>query len=153
MTLGVKPLINYQILGLETCHYRLELCSSVDIRHSLLIVTSSEVSFVLICLYLFLIVMCLTFVEIRTFEVLLRTYEVKEMKVETGAVIGENHDEKENGGQRPSKRKHVSNEDDYAVSHDNNSSTAATSVVMARPCSEARGHTGYLTFARLQCLS
>lgn len=93
------------------------------------------------------------FIEIRTFEVLLRTYEVKEMKVETGAVIGENHDEKENGGQRPSKRKHVSNEDDYAVSHDNNSSTAATSVVMARPCSEARGHTGYLTFARLQCLS
>ncbi|CAN6865072.1 unnamed protein product [Brassica oleracea] len=98
------------------------------------------------------------FIEIRTFEVLLRTYEVKEMKVETGAMIGESHDEEANGGQRPSKRKHISNDDKhisnddgYAVSQDNSSSP--TSVVMARPCSEARGHTGYLTFARLQCLS
>lgn len=90
-------------------------------------------------------------VEIRTFEVLLRTYEVKEMKVETGAMIGESHDEEDNGGQRPSKRKHISNDDGYAISQDNSSS--ATSTVMARPCSEARGHTGYLTFARLQCLS
>ncbi|KAJ0243512.1 hypothetical protein HA466_0195560 [Hirschfeldia incana] len=91
------------------------------------------------------------FIEIRTFEVLLRTYEVKEMKVETGAMIGESQDEL-NGGQRPSKRKHVSkDDDDYAVPQDN--SSTATSVVMARPCSEARGHTGYLTFARLQCLS
>lgn len=73
-------------------------------------------------------------------------------------MIGESHDEEANGGQRPSKRKHISNDDKhisnddgYAVSQDNSSSP--TSVVMARPCSEARGHTGYLTFARLQCLS
>ena len=103
------------------------------------------------CFFIFDLIPVFTFVEIRTFEVLLRTYEVKEMKVETGAMIGESHDEEDNGGQRPSKRKHISNDDGYAVSQDNSSSP--TSVVMARPCSEARGHTGYLTFARLQCLS
>lgn len=27
-----------------------------------------------------------------------------------------------------------------------------TTVVMPRPCSEAKGHTGYLTFARLACI-
>ena len=27
-----------------------------------------------------------------------------------------------------------------------------TTAVMVRPCSEARGHTGYLTFARLACI-
>lgn len=92
----------------------------------------------------------LGFAEIRTFEVLLRTYEVKEVKVDTSSMVGESHDE-DNGGPRPCKRKHRSNEEG-TISQDNNSSTA-TSVVMARPCSEARGHTGYLTFARLQCLS
>lgn len=90
----------------------------------------------------------LSFAEIRTFEVLLRTYEVKEVKMDT-SMVGQSHDE-DNGGSRPCKRRHRSNEDG-TVSQDN--SSIATSVVMARPCSEARGHTGYLTFARLQCLS
>ena len=27
-----------------------------------------------------------------------------------------------------------------------------TTSVMARPCSETKGHTGYLTFARLACI-
>ncbi|KAL0874398.1 hypothetical protein Bca101_024103 [Brassica carinata] len=88
------------------------------------------------------------FIQIRTFEVLLRTYEVNELKVDTGSMIGENQDA-DNEESRPSKRKHRSNEDD-TISHDN--SYNATSVVMAPPCSEARGHTGYLTFAKLQCL-
>lgn len=26
-----------------------------------------------------------------------------------------------------------------------------SSIAMARPCAEAKGHTGYLTFARLKC--
>ncbi|XP_010453585.1 PREDICTED: tRNA (adenine(58)-N(1))-methyltransferase catalytic subunit TRMT61A [Camelina sativa] len=93
------------------------------------------------------------FIEIRTFEVLLRTYEVKEVKevkMDTSSMVDESHED-DNGGMRPCKRKHRSNEDD-TVSRDNSSSNA-TSVVMARPCSEARGHTGYLTFARLQCLA
>uniref|UniRef100_A0A1J3HVX0 tRNA (adenine(58)-N(1))-methyltransferase n=1 Tax=Noccaea caerulescens TaxID=107243 RepID=A0A1J3HVX0_NOCCA len=92
------------------------------------------------------------FIEIRTFEVLLRTYEVKEVKVDT-SMVGQSQDE-DNGEQRPCKRKHRSNQDN-TVSDDNSSiaPATATSVVMARPCSEARGHTGYLTFARLQCLS
>ncbi|CAA7031390.1 unnamed protein product [Microthlaspi erraticum] len=89
------------------------------------------------------------FIEIRTFEVLLRTYEVKEVKVDDGQ-----RQDEDIGDVRPCKRKHRSNEDN-TVSHDNSSvaPAATTSVVMARPCSEARGHTGYLTFARLQCLS
>ncbi|CAN8299817.1 unnamed protein product [Cochlearia groenlandica] len=86
------------------------------------------------------------FIEIRTFEVLLRNYEVKEVKMDTSSMFGESRDG-DNGGLRPCKRRHRSNEEDN-VSHDNN-----YSVVMARPCSEARGHTGYLTFARLQCLT
>lgn len=93
--------------------------------------------------------MCLIFAEIRTFEVLLRTYEVKEVKMDTSSMVGESHEE-DNEGMRPCKRKHRSNED-VTVSQDNSSN--ATSVVMVRPCSEARGHTGYLTFARLQCLA
>ncbi|KAF2612895.1 hypothetical protein F2Q70_00009038, partial [Brassica cretica] len=48
----------------------------------------------------------------------------------------ESHDEEDNGGPRPSKIKHRSNDGHYTVSHDNSSS--ATLVVMARPCSEAR---------------
>ncbi|KAG2295675.1 hypothetical protein Bca52824_042344 [Brassica carinata] len=75
----------------------------------------------------------------RTCEVLRSDFiEVKEIKVETVAMIGESHDEEDNGGPRPSKIKHRSNDGDYTVSHDNSSS--ATLVVMARPCSEARGH-------------
>ncbi|CAN8236411.1 unnamed protein product [Cochlearia groenlandica] len=96
----------------------------------------------------------LDFIEIRTFEVLLRTYEVKEVKVDTCSLVGDSHDDEEvSGGMRPCKRQHRSNED-ITVSHDNasNATSATTSTVLARPCSEARGHTGYLTFARLRCL-
>lgn len=80
-------------------------------------------------------------VDIRTFEVLLRTYEVKEGRTESNEVDG--------GGSvalPPCKRRLRSKESDDM---DNESST----TVMVRPCSEARGHTGYLTFARLGCLS
>ncbi|EOA20788.1 hypothetical protein CARUB_v10001124mg [Capsella rubella] len=91
------------------------------------------------------------FIDIRTFEVLLRTYEVKEVKVDTSSMADQSLEE-DDGGLRPCKRKHRSNEEDDTVSHDK-SSNATSSVVMARPCSEARGHTGYLTFARLQCLA
>lgn len=78
---------------------------------------------------------------------LLRTYEVKEVKEVDTSMVGQSQDE-DNGEQRPCKRKHRSNEDNSSIAP-----ATATSVVMARPCSEARGHTGYLTFARLQCLS
>ncbi|KAG2279719.1 hypothetical protein Bca52824_050939 [Brassica carinata] len=70
----------------------------------------------------------------RTCEVL-RSYFIRKTKTRTM----KNRDQ----------ARHRSNEDD-TISHDN--SYNATSVVMAPPCSEARGHTGYLTFAKLQCL-
>ncbi|XP_010550153.1 PREDICTED: tRNA (adenine(58)-N(1))-methyltransferase catalytic subunit TRMT61A [Tarenaya hassleriana] len=80
------------------------------------------------------------FIDIRTFEVLLRTYEVKEMKMGGG----NNEEEEEKGmGRRPCKRRHRSNEEDE---------DSGSQMVMARPCSDSRGHTGYLTFARLTCL-
>ncbi|KAJ0110693.1 hypothetical protein Patl1_02787 [Pistacia atlantica] len=71
------------------------------------------------------------FTDIRMFEILLRTYEVRQGKVDS----------------LPHKRKKHSNE---VSNKQDNQSTAA---VMARPCGETRGHTGYLTFARLKCLS
>lgn len=77
--------------------------------------------------------------DIRTFEILLRTYEVREGKMEKL---------KENGsgsnGSLPCKRRQCSDGSTVLSS--------PISSVMARPCGEARGHTGYLTFARLKCL-
>lgn len=79
-------------------------------------------------------------VDIRTFEVLLRTYEVREGKTESNQVEG--------GGsvELPPCKKRVR-------SKQANNTNGDSSTVMVRPCSEARGHTGYLTFARLRCLS
>ncbi|KAF9621545.1 hypothetical protein IFM89_022772 [Coptis chinensis] len=82
------------------------------------------------------------FTDIRTFEVLLRSYEVREGKTDftvsdSGGPIGS----------LPCKRRHVSEE----VSNGRNNKCSSPAV-MARPCAEARGHTGYLTFARLKCL-
>ncbi|KAM7278256.1 hypothetical protein ACFE04_005390 [Oxalis oulophora] len=80
------------------------------------------------------------FTDIRTFEILLRSYEVREEKMnfsqigESGSPIAP-----------PCKRK-------QRPSEQNNMLENPTSpVVMARPCGESRGHTGYLTFARLKC--
>lgn len=77
------------------------------------------------------------FTDIKTFEVLLRTYEVREVK--TKSFHGDD------SGSLPCKRRHCS-DGNYVLSN-------PTSSVMARPCDEARGHTGYLTFARLKCFS
>nr|GME06986.1 tRNA (adenine(58)-N(1))-methyltransferase catalytic subunit TRMT61A [Ipomoea batatas] len=74
------------------------------------------------------------FTDIRTFEVLLRTYEVRQKILEgEGGPIDEH----------PSKRKRVTN----------GVECSASNTVMLRPSSEARGHTGYLTFARLKCVA
>ncbi|KAL5793208.1 hypothetical protein ACOSP7_001802 [Xanthoceras sorbifolium] len=79
------------------------------------------------------------FTDIRTFEILLRTYEVRQ-----GKMYGSRDKE---GGSLPCKRKQHSIE---GSSEQDNQSSAS---VLVRPCGEARGHTGYLTFARLKCLS
>lgn len=82
------------------------------------------------------------FTDIRTFEVLLRTYEVREGKMDCSQG-------NEGGflGPRPGKRRQRSGE----ASNEGEIPTSTT--VMARPAAEARGHTGFLTFARLKCLS
>ncbi|KAK7246445.1 hypothetical protein RIF29_41313 [Crotalaria pallida] len=77
------------------------------------------------------------FTDIRTFEVLLRTYEVREEKM--GTFHGDGND---SNVSLPCKRRQCS-DGSYVVS-------TTISSVMARPCGEARGHTGYLTFARLK---
>ncbi|GMH25628.1 hypothetical protein Nepgr_027471 [Nepenthes gracilis] len=82
------------------------------------------------------------FTDIRTFEVLLRTYEVKEARTE--ASCGDD------GGflrPLPCKRRPQS-----AGDHDADEVSSDSAVVVAKPAAEARGHTGYLTFARHQCL-
>ncbi|XVF60261.1 hypothetical protein PTKIN_Ptkin08bG0030800 [Pterospermum kingtungense] len=81
------------------------------------------------------------FTDIRTFEILLRTYEVREWKMDCPKV-----DDGSSDACRPCKRRQLSSEGSVV----NNPSSPA---VMARPSAEARGHTGYLTFARLKCVS
>lgn len=73
---------------------------------------------------------------------LLRTYEVRQGKTDYSqseeGVVSESP---------PHKRRQRSNEGN------NEQKSSSSPVIMARPCSEARGHTGYLTFARLKILS
>ncbi|XP_057983893.1 uncharacterized protein LOC131168466 [Malania oleifera] len=79
------------------------------------------------------------FTDIRTYEVLLRPYEVREVKTNCGQdnVSG-------SFGLLPCKRRQRSIEE-------NNADEIPSSTVWARPSAETRGHTGYLTFARLKC--
>lgn len=84
------------------------------------------------------------FTDIRTFEVLLRTYEIKEVRKN-----GNGGGEGSHLGSFPRRKRQC------LSSEGNNGSlgqTTATATVMTRPCNEARGHTGYLTFARLACI-
>ncbi|KAI0488284.1 hypothetical protein KFK09_028112 [Dendrobium nobile] len=77
------------------------------------------------------------FTDVRTFEVLLRMYEIREGRMEVGR----------NGGPmvlKPhKKRQHLSSEGECEDEE--------RPTIMVKPCNEARGHTGYLTFARLAC--
>ncbi|KAL5214712.1 hypothetical protein ABZP36_003864 [Zizania latifolia] len=79
------------------------------------------------------------FTDIRTFEILLRTYEVRE-----GALKGATDNEECNAGPLPQKRRRLLPPAKTLDGIQNSSS------VMVRPCSTAKGHTGYLTFARLR---
>ncbi|KAI4296858.1 hypothetical protein L6164_036778 [Bauhinia variegata] len=81
-----------------------------------------------------------SFTDIRTFEILLRTYEVREEKVDKFQRESDG-----SNGSLPCKRRQCSDGSNVPIS--------PIPSVMARPCSEAKGHTGYLTFARLKCLS
>ncbi|KAG1371286.1 tRNA (adenine(58)-N(1))-methyltransferase catalytic subunit TRMT61A [Cocos nucifera] len=81
------------------------------------------------------------FTDVRTFEVLLRTYEIKEVRMD-----GNGGGEGSPVGPFPRKRRQC------LSGEGSNGSMEQTTAVMVRPCSEARGHTGYLTFARLACI-
>ncbi|XP_058180341.1 uncharacterized protein LOC131298860 isoform X2 [Rhododendron vialii] len=84
------------------------------------------------------------FTDIRTFEVLLRPYEVKEGKMEScqadksGSILSLSRKRRQRSGEVGSNGREVSN---------------SPTTIMARPSPESKGHTGYLTFARLRCLS
>jgi len=80
--------------------------------------------------------------DIRTFEVLLRTYEVREERMQSLSEDGDG-----SNGSVHRKRRQCS-DGSYVLS-----GSPSISSVMARPCGEARGHTGYLTFARVKCVS
>ncbi|KAL6660377.1 hypothetical protein ACP70R_001923 [Stipagrostis hirtigluma subsp. patula] len=79
------------------------------------------------------------FTDIRTFEILLRTYEVRD-----GALKSTTANEEATVGPLPQKRKK------NAPPGENSDCSRKNSSVLVRPCSTARGHTGYLTFARLR---
>ncbi|KAJ4801876.1 tRNA (Adenine(58)-N(1))-methyltransferase catalytic subunit TRMT61A [Rhynchospora pubera] len=84
-----------------------------------------------------------SFTDIRTFEVLVRSYEIKEhcfaksVSEEDGSPVGP----------PPQKRKQST------LPANKSEKTESNFSVMAKPCNTARGHTGYLTFARLTVLS
>lgn len=86
------------------------------------------------------------YADIRTFEVLLRTYEVREAKMDQCQT--QTQTEEGTPGARPFKRKQRASEASNWQA-DNSGSPS----VMARPSGEAKGHTGYLTFARLKCIA
>ena len=81
-------------------------------------------------------------VDIRAFEVLLRTYEVKEVREASG--------QGDEGGsfKSPPRKKRQHSAEKVSVVE-----ASGPGKIMAKPCGEARGHTGYLTFARLKCLT
>ncbi|KAI8541457.1 hypothetical protein RHMOL_Rhmol08G0062200 [Rhododendron molle] len=83
------------------------------------------------------------FTDIRTFEVLLRPYEVKEGKMESCQA-----DKRGSIGSLSRKRRQRSSE----VGSNGREVSNSPTTIMARPSPEAKGHTGYLTFARLRCL-
>ncbi|XP_011013515.1 PREDICTED: tRNA (adenine(58)-N(1))-methyltransferase catalytic subunit trmt61a-like, partial [Populus euphratica] len=82
------------------------------------------------------------FRDIRTFEVLLRTFEVHEGKMDSCQ-----GNEGLSVGSPPCKRRQRSSEGSTVQD------SSSSSTIKARPCADARGHTGYLTFSRLKCLS
>ncbi|CAM8983014.1 unnamed protein product [Rhodiola kirilowii] len=75
------------------------------------------------------------FTDIKTFEILVRSYEVREVDIKDGY-------EDSSNVTHPRKRK-------QGLQEDNESNIPRQ--VLARPSPDARGHTGYLTFARLKC--
>lgn len=76
------------------------------------------------------------FTDIRTFEILLRTYDVNE-----GALKSATANEEANVGRLCKKKRKVRPAGEVLDS-------TQSSCVMVKPCNTARGHTGYLTFAR-----
>lgn len=76
--------------------------------------------------------------DIRTFEVLLHSYEVRE---------GHLANLQDSDGGFPSGKSYKKRQRST-----NGQENSRPQTVMARRTGEARGHTGYLTFARLQCI-
>ncbi|KAG0516452.1 hypothetical protein BDA96_09G004500 [Sorghum bicolor] len=78
-----------------------------------------------------------SFTDIRTFEILLRTYEVRDVALKSVT------SEEACVGPLPQKRRMLTSPGE------NTGCTQRSSSILVRPCSTAKGHTGYLTFARL----
>ena len=95
----------------------------------------------------------LCLLEIRTFEVLLRTYEVREeslvpLKPDYIANSMENKIQPPLHKKRFREGVELSTEsvDNSGIVGETNNTTTKLGFAMARPVSETRGHTGYLTF-------
>ncbi|CAN6227627.1 unnamed protein product [Urochloa humidicola] len=78
------------------------------------------------------------FTDVRTFEILLRTYEVRDGALNSGTV------NEATVGPLPQKRRK------FTASGENAGCEQSNSSILVRPSSAAKGHTGYLTFARLR---
>ncbi|EFJ36216.1 hypothetical protein SELMODRAFT_79269 [Selaginella moellendorffii] len=86
------------------------------------------------------------FVDIRTFEVLLRSYEIRK---EFLTDISVNNGEVEDASLPPQKRRR-SDSSEKPRPDGGDAPNPSIGAVMARPYAETKGHTGFLTFARCQ---
>jgi len=79
----------------------------------------------------------LCFTDIRTFEILLRNYEIRNVALKSVT------SDEACVGPLPQKRRMLT------APGENTDCSQRSSSILVRPCSSAKGHTGYLTFARL----
>ncbi|CAD6215383.1 unnamed protein product [Miscanthus lutarioriparius] len=78
-----------------------------------------------------------SFTDIRTFEILLRNYEIRNVALKSVT------SDEACVGPLPQKRRMLT------APGENTDCSQRSSSILVRPCSSAKGHTGYLTFARL----
>ena len=79
----------------------------------------------------------LCFTDVRTFEILLRNYEVRDVALKSVT------SDEACVGPLPQKRRMLT------TPGENTDCSQRSSSILVRPCSSAKGHTGYLTFASL----
>lgn len=92
------------------------------------------------------------FTHLRTLEVLLRAYDVSDVSFDTCLAAatppGRSDKKRRRGGSAPLQQRQQHVEESQQDQQQEQQQQQQVTQVLARPCLDARGHTGYLTFAR-----